>query len=133
MSKKCENASESKMSALCEAQTLVRRLAEPCTAGDSVKAQIGRAARRTGIGFNRIRSLWYGDERASVSAVEMDVLRRAVGARQNKVAAGRDELLARVEALEARLSAIDPDFYRPHVDTLRRAVSGMGRADNADA
>jgi uncharacterized protein YPO0396 len=128
---------EPKMSALCEAQTLVRRLAEPCTAGDSVKAQIGRAARRAGFGFNRVRSLWYADERASVSAAEMDKLRRAAGAR-GKADVHRDDLAIRVEALEQQLRALasripqDADFYGAQADLLRSAARDLGRAGSAE-
>jgi hypothetical protein len=133
-----DKSSECKMTALVEAQTLVRRLAEPCAAGDSVKAQIGRAARRVGLGFNRVRTLWYADERASVSAAEMDSLRRAAGAREQKAEAHRDELAIRVEALEQQLRALasripqDADFYGAQADLLRSAVRGMGRADTAE-
>jgi hypothetical protein len=133
-----DKSSESVMSALAEAQTLVRRIAEPCTAGDSVKAQMLRASRRVGLGFNRIRSIWYADQRVSVSAVEMDVLRRAAGAREQKAEAHRDELVIRVEALEQQLRALasripqDADFYGAQADLLRSAVRGMGRAGSSE-
>jgi hypothetical protein len=132
-----KSSSESEMSVLCEAQTLVRRIAEPCPAGDSVKAAIGRASRRVGLGFTRVRALWYADERISVSAVEMDKLRRAAGAR-GKADVHRDDLAIRVEALEQQLRALasripqDADFYGAQADLLRSAVRGMGRADTAE-
>jgi hypothetical protein len=134
-----KSSSESEMSVLCEAQTLVRRIAEPCPAGDSVKAAIGRASRRVGLGFTRVRAFWYADERISVSAAEMDILRRAVGARQKQTAeAHRDELVIRVEALEQQLRALasripqDADFYGAQADLLRSAVRGMGRAGSSE-
>lgn len=124
------------MSTLVEAQSLVRRLAEPCTAGDSVKAQILRASRRAGFGFNRVRSLWYGDERCSVSAIEMDKLRRAAGAR-GKPDVHRDELVIRVEALEQQLRALaarlpqDAEFFGAQADLLRDAHRHIGRPHTA--
>jgi hypothetical protein len=133
-----DKSSECKMTALVEAQTLVRRLAEPCAAGDSVKAQIGRAARRVGLGFNRVRTLWYADERASVSAAEMDSLRRAAGARE-KADVHRDELAIRVEALEQQLRALasripqDAEFFGAQADLLRDAHRHLGRSHSAES
>ena len=51
-----------------EFQGIVRAAAEPREAGDSVKAAIGRAARRLQLGYGRARGLWYGDGRVHVRA-----------------------------------------------------------------
>lgn len=132
---KPSKSSEREMTALVEAQTLVRRLAEPCPAGDSVKAAIGRASRRVGFGFSRVRSLWYADNRISVSAAEMDKLRRAAGAREK---AERDELAIRVEALEQQLRALasrmpqDADFYGAQADLIGDAHRHVRRAGSAE-
>jgi hypothetical protein len=58
-----------------EAQTLVRRCAEPRPAGDQVKAAIRRASHRLDIPFSRVRDIWYGDARR-INAEEMDQLRQ---------------------------------------------------------
>ena len=62
-------------SSIDEAQTLVRRCAEPRPAADQVKAAIRRASQRLDIPFSRIRDIWYGDARR-IDAEEMDRLRR---------------------------------------------------------
>jgi hypothetical protein len=60
---------------ITEAQSLVRRCAEPGPAGESVKAAIGRASRRLDLPYSRTRDIWYGDARR-IDAGEMDRLRR---------------------------------------------------------
>ena len=62
-------------SSIDEAQTLVRRCAEPRPAGDLVKAAIRRASRQLGLSFTRTRDIWYGDARR-IDAEEMDRLRQ---------------------------------------------------------
>jgi hypothetical protein len=63
-------------SSIDEAQTLVRRCAEPRPAGDLVKVAIFRASQRLDMSFSRVRDIWYGDARR-IDANEMDQLRRA--------------------------------------------------------
>ena len=58
-----------------EAQTLVRRCAEPRPAGDKVKAAVIRASRRLGFSFSRTKDIWYRNARR-IDATEMDQLRR---------------------------------------------------------
>jgi hypothetical protein len=58
-----------------EMQTITRKAAEPLQPGDSVKAQIRRAARALGIEDRRARTFWYGQTEA-VWAHEADALRR---------------------------------------------------------
>jgi hypothetical protein len=62
-------------SSIEEAQSLVRRCAEPRPAGDQVKAAVRRASQRLEIPFSRTRDIWYGDARR-INADEMDRLRR---------------------------------------------------------
>src|ERR1700755_264804 len=62
-------------SSLEEARFLVRKCAEPCPAGESVKAAIRRSSRRLQLPFTRIRDVWYGDARR-IDALEMDRLRQ---------------------------------------------------------
>src|SRR5437868_6171442 len=42
-----------------EMRRLVRRAAEPPVAGESIKAQIARAARRLGFSYGRAKRYWY--------------------------------------------------------------------------
>src|ERR1700759_2607845 len=62
-------------SSLEEAGFLVRKCAEPCPAGDTVKAAIRRASQRLQLSFTRIKDIWYGDARR-IDANEMDRLRQ---------------------------------------------------------
>lgn len=130
-----DNALERKMTALVEAQTLVRLLAEPCPAGDSVKAQIGRASRRVGLGFNRVRSFWYADERCAVSADELDTLRRAAGARKQNDQAIADDLEKRLDVVERMLFAMaqqDQEFVSEMLHSLRSSVGVLRRPHHAE-
>jgi hypothetical protein len=79
-----------------EMQTIVRRAAEPWAPGDSIKAALDRAARRTGIGFRRVRTLWYRQTEA-ISAVEADTLREW---HRNWIATQRERLTAELQRLE---------------------------------
>ena len=111
------------MSASLEAQSLVRRIAEPCPAGDSVKAAIGRAARRLRLNYARARAFWYADDRIKVTGDELNQLRAV--AKQHTAGADTHDLMARLEYIEERLRQIDPDFHGPQLDTLRRAVRAL--------
>ena len=82
-------------SSIDEAQTLVRRCAEPRPAGDQVKAAIRRASQRLEIPFSRTRDIWYGDARR-IDAEEMDRLRR--GAEKAELA----QAVAAIEFLKNR-------------------------------
>ena len=126
MSQVYEKRSEPVMSALVEAQSLVRKVAEPVPAGDSVKAAIVRASRRLKWNYNRVKSLWYADERARVSGDELNQLRAVA---KQHTAGHADDLMARLEYIEERLRQIDPDFYGSDIASLRRSVGALGSAD----
>src|SRR5579871_4880460 len=113
------------MSASAEASRLIRRCAEPVSAGESVKALIRRASARAGLPFPRGRALWYGEAR-SVRAEEMDLLRKRAGAEPARErskdglldAARLDaiedfaELLARLERIETFMARLDSRMAR---------------------
>jgi len=127
-----KSSSGSAMSALAESQSLIRRVAEPCPAGDSVKAAIGRAARRLRWSYTRARAFWYADDRIKVSADEINQLRTA--AKQQAAGTVNHEVLARLEAVENMLRALasrlpqDQDFYGAQADQIRNAARDVGRA-----
>ena len=75
----CDQADCLDTNSIEEAQTLVRRCAEPRPAGDKVKAAVVRASRRLGFSFSRTKDIWYGDARR-IGATEMDQLRRTADA-----------------------------------------------------
>src|SRR6202035_5946650 len=85
-------------SSIDEAQTLVRRCAEPRPAGDLVKAAVRRASQQLGIPFSRTRDIWYADARR-IDAEEMDRLRR--GAEKAELA----QAVAAIEFLKSKAGA----------------------------
>lgn len=116
------------MTAVAEASRLLREVAAPVPAGDSVKAAIGRAASRVGKRIaphfaarwhaSRAEDIWRGEARG-VWAEEMDAIRKAADAKAAEEArselAELDARLARIEALLVQ----DEDFHRPQVDAAR--------------
>jgi hypothetical protein len=128
-----KSSSEREMSALVEASSLVRRVAEPCPAGDSVKAAMLRSARKLRWNYTRVRAFWYADDRVKVTGDELNELRAAAQTTEAK-----DEVLARLESVEQMLRALasrmpqDADFYGSHADTLRGVASRVGRQDHSD-
>ena len=101
---------------LAEAAVGLRRLAEPISAGDRVKAQIARAARKAGLSFTRATDLWYGNARA-IRAEELEAIRNAQVKRRHA-----DELLsiaADFEALAERAAKVLAARDRPSADAFR--------------
>jgi hypothetical protein len=91
----------------------VRRLALPGEPGESVKACIRRVSRRTGLGFDQIRRLWYLRWRV-VPAHVADKIREAVHAHEKRLDQEWGTLKARYYALANHSS--DEEFYRVRVD-----------------
>jgi len=103
-----------------EARTLVRRCAEPCPAGDSVKEAIARAANRLGLPFTRTRDIWYGDARR-IEAWEMDRMRAQATMAEVELA------ISGIEALRARLRASPTPLSREVLSSLDDAMRVLGR------
>jgi hypothetical protein len=106
-------------SSIAEAQTLVRRCAEPRPAGDLVKAAIRRASQRLEIPFSRIRDIWYGDARR-IDAEEMDRLRR--GAENAELA----QAVVGIELLKNRMLASRSPASQQVVAGLNVALHALG-------
>ena len=86
-----------------EMSTGLRRLAEPVSAGESIKGLIGRASRRAGLSYSRAYECWYG--RARVRADEMDRVRRLLQAKeQEAINVEIAELRQRLARLEEQLA-----------------------------
>jgi len=78
---------------------LVRQAAEPARIGESVKAEIGRAARLLGLSYGRVKRYWYG-EIAVPPAHEVDAIRAAIGRRQgNPVSAASTVDVAEIHVI----------------------------------
>ena len=112
-------ASSSHASSIDEAQTLVRRCAEPRPAGDQVKAAIRRASRQLGLSFTRTKDIWYGDARR-IDAGEMDRLRQVA---ENAELA---QAVAGIEVLRNRMLESSLPASRQVFAALTAALSSLG-------
>lgn len=122
--------SETSMSAVAEASVLLRRIAEPRMADDSVKTLIVRAARKVSRFFpltpSRAEDIWRREARL-IRAEEMDAIRKAAEDRiVGEVKRERSELETRLARLEALLLQ-DEEFHSPEVAALRQLA---GRKDS---
>ena len=111
------------VSAIEEAQALVRLCAEPRPAGDQVKAAILRASRRLEISFNRTRDIWYGDARR-IDAEEMDRLR--AGAQKAEFT----HAIASIVALKDRMLTSRSPASREAIAGLDGALRVLGADPN---
>lgn len=120
--------------AVVEMARLVRGAAYPAIPGEKVPHAIARAAQRLGMARGRVASFWYGKART----VEPEELERA---RDVAVRRSKDAELLRNEhrraldilaRLEACLTAQDPDFHGPYLDTLRDMAGREAGSGNPD-
>jgi len=137
---KFDNASKSarmRSVALSEAAGLLREIAGPRHAGESIKSVFRRlSSELEDWTYGRIRAVWYADERVKVKSAEVEQLRVIAGRRAPQVNANElDELRATVQRLakyEALLERIDADFFGPEVsaarDRAREARGGLGKS-----
>lgn len=109
----------SNMSSVAEASALLRRVAGPREAGDSVKLLIRRASKRLKWSFTRTKDVWYRDARR-IDSIEMDRLRDKVAELEARQA------IASVVALRQRLAEADEDFHGPTIAALDDALRRMG-------
>jgi hypothetical protein len=124
---------ETKLNARAEAQSLIRSLAEPCPAGDSVKAAMVRAWRKLPAWtFNRVIDVWKADPRIAIRAAEMDQLRNAAKKREEKAASHElTELRERLSRLERLLVSSDEDFHSETLHQVRLQAIGLGNGRSA--
>lgn len=94
--------------------SLLRRLADPVVAGESVKACIRRASTRAGIPYGQTKRLWYR-EWATIPAFVADQIRERAAAHDRKLKASM------VEALAA-MQQTDPEFYRASIEALSEVL-----------
>lgn len=112
-----------------EAKVLVRRCAEPCPAGDSVKEAIRRASGRLGFSFSRTQDIWYGEARR-IDAREMDQLRAVADAAEIALA------IRSIETLHRRVSVSNSPMSREimhRLDACLRTLGGDPFRKNAEA
>lgn len=124
---------ETRMSAVVEAQRIVRFLAEPARVGDNIKSCIARAARRVPFWSHRyVKAVWYG-EVAGIDADEFEQL-RAIANGDAEAHAAREEyqrLLARLARVSAALRLSDAEFHSETLHALELVVRGPRARDSA--
>jgi 6-phosphogluconolactonase/glucosamine-6-phosphate isomerase/deaminase len=104
-----------------EISQLLRQLACPVAAGDSVKALIRRAAHRTGLPYSKTKRYWYSEVRV-VPAHDADNIRTAAQSHEDRL---KRTLLENLMAFQTS----DPTFYREAIEKLGAQVFSGG--DNA--
>lgn len=103
---------------------IVQLAAEPRPVGDSVKAAIGRSAKRLKWSYTRTRDIWYGDARR-IDVREMDALREVEQRRDDAAnEADRRRKLEQLAVLRTRLHMRDPDFHREDIAALDWLLAG---------
>jgi hypothetical protein len=93
-----------------EIARLLRRLADPVTAGESVKACIRRASTRAGLPYGQTKRLWYREWR-DIPAFVADNIRERADKHDRKLKH------AAFQALVA-LQESDPVFYRSCIEEM---------------
>lgn len=102
-----------------EIAQLLKQLADPVTAGESVKACIRRASMRAGLSYGQAHRAWYREWRNIPAHVADSIRERAVE---------HDRKLKRqmVEAISV-MQATDPDFYRDVIEAAGAALLRSGK------
>ncbi len=126
-----ENPSDKKMSMAWEASRLVRRIAEPATG----KAALLRAYRRLGTWtYNRVKDVYYGDERVRISGEEIDKLRAIARLETASNDPSIKDLRDQLAAVVRHLKLLDPTFCDPLVEeVIRPAHSDSGEETTSGA
>jgi hypothetical protein len=130
MSEKSEKVSEMQfVSTAAEAAFLIRRVAEPRPVGDSAKAALVRVSRRlSSWSFNRVKDVWYGDQRIRISADELRELRRAA-----RIHALEQEATHELRLLNERIARVEEALFAQAADMDRASPDEAGApARNAD-
>lgn len=126
-----ENSSEKyEMSETAFAQEMLHTRIAPPSSGQSVKGRINAASRRLRWSFNRTRTIWYADERASLKPRELRTIEAISGVQYARQELRTNaELLARADAL---LMGNNADFYRAFVTALHEVLSPQNRPGTKD-
>lgn len=108
------------MSSAVEARGYLADLIDPRI---PLKSAIPGLASRLGLSARRVRALWNGEARR-IDADEIKALRSA--ALQNEVVHARKQV-ARLQAMAARLEAVDADFHAPDIAAARAQADRLLR------
>jgi len=116
------------MSAIAaEAQSMVMEAAQPVEPGETVKAQMNRAARnlRYVRGDWRIKAAWYLEAGCWGAATFRDLQERYAVWRERQEAktnARTADAVAALRVLRSAYAAVDPDMFGPEMDALEQVI-----------
>jgi hypothetical protein len=106
-----------------ELGTLLRRLADPVEAGESVKSCIRRASIRAGLTYGQTKRLWYSEWR-NIPAHIADELRIRAAEHDRKL---KHTALQTILAMQES----DPDLFGESIATLGDLLRGSGEVGRA--
>ncbi len=105
---------------------LLKELAAPISREEKIEAAISRAAKLSGLSYNRVFNIWYGKAKWG-DAHEHDSVVKAVDEKRRREARNElHEIKTRVAIMESRLNQMDADFYRETIDRLRVSLRPAG-------
>lgn len=134
--RKCSHSESEAMSAIAiDAQNMVRSAAHPVVAGETVKAQMRKAALnlRYPAGDWRVKAAWYGEAGSWGAALFRDFEERfrAWQAKQNvRANTIRSDALSSLAALRDAYASIDPEAHREQIEGIERALLAAGYQPN---
>lgn len=107
-----------------EARGLIGEIGGHLPFGTPLKTVQAHVARLARLPERRVRAFWNSEVRRPHDD-EMKALRRAAARSAEEAAADEfDELKSRLARLESLMATVDPEFFGPAADALRRAVRG---------
>jgi hypothetical protein len=101
-----------------EISALLKRLADPVTAGESVKACIRRASTRAGLPYGQAKRIWYREWR-EIPAFMADNIRERAAAHDRKLKQ------AAYQAVVA-LQDSDPEYFRDCIEEVGDILLPLG-------
>jgi len=122
---KSPKASDMRTASLDDAADLLRKVAGPRQADESLKSVLRRVGRRlSGWSHNRVRDVWRRDRRVRIRAEEVEQLRAIVDQDAGQKVT-KDELaelratVARFASYVPLLERIDAEFHGPQISAAR--------------
>lgn len=101
-----------------EISALLRQLASPVEAGESVKACIRRASMRSGLSFNQTKKCWYREYRSIPAHIADQIRERAADHERKLKQSALQTLLA--------MQRSDPDLFRESIEALGDILHRQG-------
>lgn len=126
-----ENLEKASVSSAAEMTDLLRSVASPAHPGESVKAVIGRAARRLGWDYGRTRRLYYGEARR-IDAREMDRAREIAREREATDRAMAQEAANEFRRMGERIARLEAILLLVANQDGALADAGIASARGAD-